>query len=124
MKVATLRPTFLFVQQLCGFIFLFLRRTTSLPHSDNNFVELDERFRFSFVGQGLQDPGRETIWPDRLAFRQRTERPCYLVPRRDIVQRRARGRRLFNLVYKGEIGGRRHDGVKAVCENTSSNVPG
>ena len=84
--IATLSPIFLIVKHLNRCIFPLLRHATSPPHSDDDIVELSESVQFSFVGQNLQELGRETIGPYRLSVRQRTDRLLYFVPRRDIVQ--------------------------------------
>ena len=84
--IAKLCPIFLLVKHLNRCIFPLLRHATSPPHSDDDIVELSERVQFSFVGQDLQELGRETIGPYRLSARQRTDRLLYFVPGRDIVQ--------------------------------------
>ena len=83
-----------------------LRHTTSPPNSDDDIVELSERVDFSFVGQDLQELGRETIGP--YSVRQRTDRLLYFVPRRDIIQWSAQGP-LLKLVHNTRVTGRRLD---------------
>ena len=104
--IATLSPIFLHVKHLNRCIFPLLRHATSPPHSDDDIVELSESVQFSFVGQNLQDLGRETIGLYRLSVRQRTDRLLYFVPRPDIVQWSARGP-LLKRVYNARVKGRR-----------------
>ena len=104
--VATLCPIFLLVKHLKNCIFPLLRHATYPPHSDDDILELSERAQLSFVGQDLQEIGRETIGPYRLSVRQRTDRLLYFVPRRDIVQWSARGPPI-KLVHDARIKGRR-----------------
>ena len=104
--IATLSPIFLFVKHLIRCIFPLLRYATPPPHSDDDIVEVSEGVQFSFVGQYLQELGRETIGPYRLSVRQRTDRLLYFVPRRDIVQWSARGP-LLKLIHNARIEGRR-----------------
>ena len=104
--IATLSPIFLLVKHLNRCIFPLLRHATSPPHSDDDIVELSESVQFSFVGQNLQELGRETIGSYRFSVRQRTDRLLYFVPRRDIVQWSARGP-LLKLVHNARVKGRR-----------------
>ena len=78
--VATLRPTFLFIEHLNRCIVLLLRHTTPPPHSDNDMVELSERVQFFFVDQDFQELDREAVEPYRISVRQRTDRLIYFVP--------------------------------------------
>ena len=85
--VATLCPIFLLVQHLNRCIFCFLRHATSPPHNDDDLAEFSEHVQlFCFVGQDLQELGREGIGPYRFSVRQRTDRLLYFVLRRGIVQ--------------------------------------
>ena len=76
--IAPLSPIFLLVKHLNRCTFPMLRHATSPPHSDDDIVEISESVQFSYVGQNLQEPGRETIEPYRLLVRQRTGRLVYL----------------------------------------------
>ena len=69
-------------------------------------MELSESVQFSFIGQSLQELGRETIGRYGLSVRQRTDRLLYFVPRWDIVQWSARGS-LLKLVRNARVKGRR-----------------
>ena len=106
MMIPTLSPIFL-VKHLNRCIFSLLRHATSPPHSDDDIVELSDSVELSFVGQNLQELGRETIGPYRLSVRERTDR-LYFVPRRGIVQLSARGP-LLKLVHNARVKGRRLD---------------
>ena len=66
--IATLSSSFLFLKHLNCCIFPLLRRATAPPHSDDNIVELSESVEFSFVGQSLQELGREIIGPTAFWF--------------------------------------------------------
>ena len=94
------------MKHLNSCIFPLLPHATSPPHSDDDIMELSESVEFSFVGQNLQELGRETIGPYRLSASQRTDRLLYLVPRRDIVQWSAPGP-LLKLVYNARVKGLR-----------------
>ena len=61
--IATLSPVFLLVKHLNRCIFPLLRYAIPPPHSDDDIVEVSEGVQFSFVGQNLQELGRETIGP-------------------------------------------------------------
>ena len=89
--ISTLSPIFLLVKHLNRFIFPLLRYATLPPHSEDDIVDVSESVEFSFVGQTLQELGRETIGPYRLPVRQRPDRLLYFVPKRDSVQWSARG---------------------------------
>ena len=102
--IATLSPIFLFVKHLNRCIFPLLRYANRPPHSNDDIVEVSEGVQFSFVGQNLQELGRETIGPCRLSVSQRTDRLLYFVPRRDIVQWSARGP-LLKLVHNARVKG-------------------
>ena len=78
--VATLRPISPLVQHLNHFIFPLLRHATPPPHSDDDIVKLSESIQFYFVGQNLQELGREAIGPYRLSVHQRTDCLIYFVP--------------------------------------------
>ena len=75
-----------------------------------------------FVGQDLQELGREAIGPDRLAVGERTDCFLYFVPRRDIVQWSARGLRRKSSPTMG--GSRVGDVVSAVYGTASPTAPG
>eukprot|EP00904_Undaria_pinnatifida_P013748 jgi/Undpi1/9503/HiC_scaffold_27.g11959.m1 len=96
----------LLVKHLNRCILALLRYATSPPHGDDDIVELSESVQFSFLGQKLQELGRETIGPYRLLVCQRTDRLLYFVPRRDIVQWSARGP-LHKLVHNARVKDRR-----------------
>ena len=66
--IATLSPIVLLVKHLSCCIFPLLRHATSPPPDDDDIVELSEGVQFSFVGQNLQELGRETIGPYRFRF--------------------------------------------------------
>ena len=112
--VATLCLIFPLVKHLNRCIFPLLRHATSPRHSNDDVVELSESVQFSFVGQTLQELGRETIGPYRLSVRQRTDRLLYFVPRRDIVQWSAQGP-LLKLVHNARVKGRQL-GVKQLVK--------
>ena len=100
---ATLSPILL-VKRLNGCIFPMLRYATSHPSRDDDIVEPFEGVQFLFVGQNLQELGRDTVEPYRLSVRQCTDRLLYFVPRRGIVQWSKR-EPLRNLVYNARIKG-------------------
>ena len=90
---------FLLVKHLNRCIFPSLSHATSPPHNDDDIVELSEGVQFSFVGQNLQELGRETIGSYRISVRQCTDRLLYFVPRRGpllklVDNARVKGRRL------------------------------
>ena len=84
--IATHSPIFLLEYHFNRCIFPLLRHATSSPHSDDDVVEISESVQFSFVGQNLQELGRETIGRCRYSVRQSTNRLLYFVPSRDIGQ--------------------------------------
>ena len=84
-------------------------------------LEFSERVQFSFVGQDLQELGRETIGPYRLSVRQRTDRLIYFVRRRDIVQWSARVP-LLKLVHNARVKGRQL-GVKQLLKPPHPPLP-
>ena len=100
--ITTFSLIFPLVKYLNRCIFLLLRHATSPPLSDDDIVELSESYQFSFVGQNLQELGREIIGPNRLSIPQRTDRLLYFVPRRGIIKWSARGP-LLKLVHNARV---------------------
>ena len=82
--IAKLSPTFLLVKHLNRCIFSLLRYATPPPHSDDDAVEVSEGVELSFVGQNLQELGRDTIGPYCLSVLERPYRLLYFVPRLNI----------------------------------------
>ena len=68
-----LRPIFIISKHHDRCTLQLLWHALSRPYSDVDIVEVFQGVRASFVGQGLQKPGREAIRPIRLAVRHRPE---------------------------------------------------
>ena len=66
--IAALSLFVLLVKHLNRCIFPFWHHATPPPHSDDDIVELSESVLFSFVGQSLQELGREIMGPTACRF--------------------------------------------------------